>query len=208
MNSLSTNLKKKTSSNKWTVGGSSATSPRRNITAIIFKQAASGRSVFSSGTRRYSNRRLDRLSYFRKYANVSWKCDLLVSYHPSPPFRTRWTFLFSSPFSLTDFPFRHSKKECEWFMEVSGKRNKFDRKEKKNGEKRKSSPIFPSSERKKSSSILLVQLMCIMCNTLSLLIVLRCDFNKFLLLSIAIGAFSSYKTCFAILLIRSRKIEG
>lgn len=30
-----------------TVGGSSATSPRRNITAIIFKQAASGRSIFS-----------------------------------------------------------------------------------------------------------------------------------------------------------------
>ena len=52
--------KKKVSRNKRTVGGSSATSPRRNIAAIIFKQAASGRSIFSSGTRRYSNRRLDR----------------------------------------------------------------------------------------------------------------------------------------------------
>jgi len=48
------------SRNEWIVGGSFATSPRRNIAAIIFKQAASGRSIFSSGTRRYSNRRLDR----------------------------------------------------------------------------------------------------------------------------------------------------
>lgn len=52
--------KKKRYRSQRTVGGSSATSPRRNIAAIIFKQAASGRSIFSSGTRRYSNRRLDR----------------------------------------------------------------------------------------------------------------------------------------------------
>lgn len=67
-----------------------------------------------------------------------------------------------------------------------------------------------SFKRKKKIPVyhLLVQLMCIMCTTLSLSIVLRCDFNKFLLSAIAIGAFSSYKTYFAILLIRSRKIEG
>lgn len=82
------------------MGGSSATSPRRNIAAIIFKQAASGRSIFLSGTRRYSNRRLDRTVWaiFETTRRLlCWKCDLSPSHIPRliPPLRTRRTFPFS-----------------------------------------------------------------------------------------------------------------
>lgn len=67
------------------MGGSSATSPRRNIAAIIFKQAASERSIFSSGTRRYSNRRLDRpLELFSRLREGYFVGNATSSSHPVP----------------------------------------------------------------------------------------------------------------------------
>lgn len=114
--------KKKVSRNKRTVGGSSATSPRRNIAAIIFKQAASGRSIFSSGTRRYSNRRLDRsLGLFLKLREgyfvgnaTSHPVPSCFCPPPSPPsfVRTRRTFLFYLALLAYWLSFRRSRNEC------------------------------------------------------------------------------------------------
>lgn len=101
--------KKGESRNERTVGGSSATSPRRNIAAIIFKQAASGRSIFSSGTRRYSNRRLDRsLGLFLRLREGYFVGNATSHPVPSPAplsFEPDEPFYSTSPFSLTDFPF-------------------------------------------------------------------------------------------------------
>lgn len=102
--------KKEASRNEWTVGGSSATSPRRNIAAIIFKQAASGRSIFSpvpEGILIADS--IARSGYFWDYAKVTLlEMRLPISYHLALAplsFEPNEPFYSISPFSLTDFPF-------------------------------------------------------------------------------------------------------
>lgn len=97
------------------MGGSSATSLRRNIAAIIFKQA--GRPIFSSGIRRYSNRRLDHsLELFLRLREGYFVENATSHPVPSrscPPFvRTRRTFLFYFALLAYWLSFRRSRNEC------------------------------------------------------------------------------------------------
>lgn len=118
MNSINVSKKKKKASrNERTMGGSSATSPRRNIAAIIFKQAASGRSIFlpiPEGILIANS--IARSGYFWDYAKVT-----LLEMRPPVPshlalaplsFEPDEPFYSTSPFSLTDFPFDARRNEC------------------------------------------------------------------------------------------------
>lgn len=135
--------KKKASRNERTVGGSSATSLRRNIAAIIFKQAS--RPIFSSGIRRYSNRRLDHsLELFLRLREGYFVENATSHPVPSrscPPFvRTRRTFLFYLALLAYRLSFRRSRNECGIIHggprekeEFSGIEKKMERKKREKG---------------------------------------------------------------------------
>jgi hypothetical protein len=141
------------------MGGLSATSLRRNIAAIIFKQAAPGRSIFSSGTRRYSNRRLDRsLELFSRLREGYFVGNATSSSHPVPGSLSNQTNL-SILFALLAHRLasRRSKNECGIIHGGLEEKKEFERKEYgEDGERKEREVAQYVMRKKKPSSFALV----------------------------------------------------